>query len=63
MIVMGAFNGYSNALVPKSEMGRNRDLPGYVPIFVNIGAFFLIATGTYMCLRVRENLKRTMAFH
>ncbi|KAL9128095.1 MAG: hypothetical protein Q9217_003148 [Psora testacea] len=48
---MGVFNGYTNFLVPQSEIGQGRKVPSYVPTFVNIGAVFLVAGGAYMCLR------------
>ena len=57
IIAMGAFNGYTNFSVPKSDLTSGRDVPRHVPIFVNIGSFFMIAVGTYLCLRVSRILE------
>ena len=52
LIAMGAFNAYTNFSVPKSELGHGRNVPRYVPFFVNIGSLFMITIGCYFCLRV-----------
>ena len=50
---MGAFNAYTNSLIPDSEMTQGQKVPGYVPTFVIVGSGFMIAGGAFICLRVR----------
>ena len=54
LVCMGTFNGYTNYIIPESELLGSRKVPGYVPTFVNVGAVFLIAAGAFICIRVRH---------
>ena len=49
---MAAFNSHTNFSIPISDLSQGRDVPRYVPVFVNIGSFFMFSVGAYLCLRV-----------